>query len=72
MRRSAWPPWAGTLPDLDVFIDHGYALRNMVLHRAESHALVWLTLALPVLAALPARFCCNSGAEAKGVARPAC
>ena len=53
-KAAAWGGLAGTLPDLDVFIDHGDALRNMVLHRAESHALFWLTLASPVLAALPA------------------
>lgn len=35
---------AGTLPDLDVLIDFGDPIRNMVLHRAESHALFWLTL----------------------------
>lgn len=35
---------AGTLPDLDVLIDHGDPIRDMVLHRAESHALLWLTL----------------------------
>jgi inner membrane protein len=35
----------GTLPDLDVFIDHGDPILNMTLHRAESHALFWLTLA---------------------------
>lgn len=40
----------GTLPDLDVFIDHGDAIRNMTLHRTESHALLWLTLASPLLA----------------------
>ncbi|WP_313119945.1 metal-dependent hydrolase, partial [Pantoea septica] len=38
------------LPDLDVFIDHGDAIRNMTLHRTESHALLWLTLASPLLA----------------------
>jgi len=41
---------AGTLPDLDVFIDHGDAIRNMTLHRTESHALLWLTLVAPLLA----------------------
>ncbi|MDI9277902.1 metal-dependent hydrolase [Pantoea sp. EABMAA-21] len=41
---------AGTLPDLDVFIDHGDAIRNMTLHRTESHALIWLTLVAPLLA----------------------
>lgn len=40
---------AGTLPDLDVFIDHGDAIRNMTLHRTESHALLWLTLVAPLL-----------------------
>lgn len=39
----------GTLPDLDVFIDHGDAIRNMTLHRTESHALLWLTLIAPLL-----------------------
>ena len=28
----------GTLPDLDVIIDYGDAVSNMVLHRTESHA----------------------------------
>ena len=40
---------AGTLPDLDVFIDHGDAIRNMTLHRTESHALIFLTLFAPLL-----------------------
>jgi len=35
---------AGTLPDLDVLVDHGDPIRNMVLHRAETHAPIWLTL----------------------------
>jgi inner membrane protein len=53
-KAALWGAVAGTLPDLDVFIDHGDALRNMVLHRAETHSLFWLTLASPVLAVLPA------------------
>ncbi len=40
----------GTLPDLDVFIDEGDPIRNMVLHRAETHALFWQALAAPVIA----------------------
>jgi inner membrane protein len=40
----------GTLPDLDVFIDQGDEIRNMVLHRAETHALFWQALASPVIA----------------------
>jgi inner membrane protein len=44
---------AGTLPDLDVLIDQGDPIRNMVLHRAESHSLFWLTLfSLPFSAAV--------------------
>ena len=39
---------AGTVPDLDVVIDHGNDLLNMVRHRAESHALFFLTLAAPL------------------------
>lgn len=53
-KAALWGGMAGTLPDLDVLIDHGDALRNMTMHRGASHALFWLTLAAPVLAALPA------------------
>ncbi len=53
-KAAVWGGLAGTLPDLDVFIDYGDALRNMVLHRAESHALFWLSLISPLVAALPA------------------
>jgi inner membrane protein len=44
----------GTLPDLDVFLDKGDPVRNMVLHRAETHALFWQALASPLIALLPA------------------
>lgn len=40
----------GTLPDLDVLIDFGDPLANMTRHRAESHALPWLTFVSPALA----------------------
>ena len=51
-KAAAWGAVAGTLPDLDVLIDHGNAIRNMVLHRAETHAPFWLTLvSLPLAAA---------------------
>ena len=49
-KAAGWGAVLGTLPDLDVFIDHGDPMLNMVLHRAESHALFWLTLMAPVLA----------------------
>jgi inner membrane protein len=52
-KAAAWGAVAGTLPDLDVLIDHGDAVRNMVQHRAETHALFWLTLfSLPFAAAV--------------------
>ncbi len=41
-KAAMWGGVAGTLPDLDVLIDHGDAVRNMVLHRAETHAPFWL------------------------------
>ena len=49
-KAAAWGAVAGTLPDLDAFIDHGDAILNMVLHRAESHSLVFTTLFAPLLA----------------------
>ncbi len=54
-KAALWGGIAGTLPDLDAFIDHGDAVRNMVLHRADSHGLVWLTLGAPILAWLAHR-----------------
>lgn len=60
-RRSAlwksalWGAVAGTLPDLDVFIDRGDAVANMVLHRAETHALFLQTLFSLPFAGLVAR-----------------
>ncbi len=49
-KAALWGGIAGTLPDLDVLIDHGNAVLNMVRHRGESHALFYLTLAAPLLA----------------------
>lgn len=54
-KSALWGAVAGTLPDLDALIDHGDAVLNMVLHRAESHALLFLTLGAPVLAWIVAR-----------------
>ncbi len=47
----------GTLPDLDVFVDYGDAVLNMVLHRADSHSLIYLTLLGPLLGLAAARLC---------------
>jgi inner membrane protein len=51
-KAALWGAACGSLPDLDVFIDHGDPIRNMTLHRGESHALFYQTLAAPVLAAI--------------------
>jgi inner membrane protein len=52
-KAALWGAVAGTLPDLDVLIDHGDPIRKMVLHRAETHAPFWLTLfSLPMAAAV--------------------
>ena len=52
-KAAAWGAVAGTLPDLDVLIDHGDPILNMVLHRGATHALFWLTLfSLPFAAAV--------------------
>lgn len=47
----------GTLPDLDVVIDYGDVVSNMVLHRTESHAFLYQTLIAPLLAWLAAILC---------------
>ena len=54
-KAALWGGVAGTIPDLDAFIDHGDALRNMTFHRAESHSIPYLTLFAPFLALLVAR-----------------
>lgn len=51
-KAAVWGGIAGTLPDLDVFIDYGNDLANMVNHRGESHSLFYLTLFSPTLAAV--------------------
>lgn len=66
-RRSSWGKAAltgavvGTLPDLDVVIDHGDDLWNIVRHRAESHSLFFLTLLSPLLGVISARLTNPSG-----------
>ena len=60
-KAALWGAIGGTLPDLDVVIDHGNPVLNMVRHRAESHSLFYLTLLAPLLAWLAAR--CHRGAD---------
>ncbi|MEZ5705054.1 MAG: metal-dependent hydrolase [Burkholderiaceae bacterium] len=54
-KAALWGAIGGTLPDLDVVIDHGNPVLNMVRHRAESHSLFYLTLLAPLLAWVAAR-----------------
>jgi inner membrane protein len=54
-RAALWGAVCGTLPDLDVLVPYGDPVRTFTFHRAESHALFWLTAAAPVLAAMIAR-----------------
>jgi inner membrane protein len=43
-KSAVWGGVAGLLPDLDVLLDHGDPILNMIRHRAESHALLLLAL----------------------------
>ncbi len=54
-KAALWGGIAGTLPDLDALVDHGDAVRNMVLHRSHTHGLFWLTVGAPALAWISAR-----------------
>lgn len=54
-KAALWGAIGGTLPDLDVVINHGNPVLNMVRHRAESHSLFYLTLFAPLLAWVAAK-----------------
>ena len=54
-KAAVWGGVLGTLPDLDALIDHGDAVLNMVLHRAETHAWFYQLLASVPLAWLISR-----------------
>ncbi len=49
-RAALWGAAIATLPDLDVFLSFGDPVRDFTFHRAESHALFWMTLVSPALA----------------------
>jgi inner membrane protein len=53
-QSALWGAAAGTTPDLDVVVDFGDAILNMTRHRAETHAIFFLTLVSPVFAAVAA------------------
>ncbi len=60
--RGRAAPWkaalvgavCNTLPDLDIFMNHGDAVSNVTMHRGDSHALFWLTLISPAVALIAA------------------
>ena len=54
-RAALWGAACGTLPDLDVLFSHGDPVRDFTLHRAETHAVFWQTLAAPAIAWIIAR-----------------
>ena len=54
-RAFVWGAICGTLPDLDVLISHGDAIRDFTFHRAETHAFFYQTLAAPLIALAPHR-----------------
>ena len=53
-KAAAWGGACGTLPDLDALLDFGDPVLNMTLHRSDSHALFWLSLLAPLIAAAAA------------------
>lgn len=54
-KAALWGGIVGTLPDLDVLLDHGDAVLNMVLHRGHSHSLLWTSLGGALVGLLAAR-----------------
>lgn len=55
LRAALWGAVCGTLPDLDVLIAHGNPVRDFTFHRAETHSLIWQTVASPAIAWLIAK-----------------
>lgn len=54
-KTALWGGVAGILPDLDVLLDHGDAVLNMVLHRGHSHSLLWTSLGGVLLGLMAAK-----------------
>jgi len=48
-KAALWGAICGTLPDLDVLIPMGNAVKDFTYHRAESHAFFYMALATPLL-----------------------
>lgn len=54
-KAALWGGLCGTLPDLDALVSYGDPVSDMTLHRADSHALFWLTLGSPAVGWLASR-----------------
>jgi inner membrane protein len=65
-RAALWGAAIATLPDLDVLISYGDPVKDFTFHRAESHAIFWMTAVSPALAALAWRLHRRPN-EARGV-----
>ena len=48
-KAMLWGAIIGTLPDLDVFVPLGDAVRNFTYHRSVTHSLLMLLLATPLM-----------------------
>lgn len=55
---------------LDIVVDHGDPIADMTRHRTETHALFYLTLAAPLVAAAAARLYAASGKRLKTASAP--
>lgn len=55
-RAILWGAICGTLPDLDVFVPLGDAVRDFTYHRSASHSLLVLAVATPLIAWLIQKF----------------
>jgi inner membrane protein len=49
-RATLWGAVCGTLPDLDVLVPMGNAVKDFTYHRAESHAFFYMALVTPLVA----------------------
>ncbi len=48
-KATLWGAICGTLPDLDVLVPMGNAVKDFTYHRAESHAIFYMAFAAPII-----------------------
>ena len=66
LKAACWGGLIGTLPDLDALVDLGDPILNMIRHRAESHAILYLSLVSPIFAWIMARVHRNRQGDMNG------